>query len=221
MALKEKRIKINDDRILIFTIIDIPFGSQVTISECFFENDNLFKEYKLVECEDFNFGSWSSDDNTNFNTMSYRFDINHPLFMPLFHLLNYDKELMIDDDDTRELLKKYMIIYYKDDYIYVDFNNYLGSEDDIFAEKFNVFIKNIVFDGRSKIDHQNLNTKDRLLYFFREAFDIWMYGEKQISIEEYLLNINMEYYWELMKGMFKKDFDAPYQRTREIADNLD
>ena len=55
--------------------------------------------------DDYNFNSYVDSYDTS-SIVSYEFDKNHPLFLALFHLLNYDEELLIDDDGTIEEEKK-------------------------------------------------------------------------------------------------------------------
>ena len=134
-------------------------------------------------------------------------DINHPLFFPLFHLLDHDNELLIDDDDTREDNIKYMLIYKSEDKIYIDFVNNLKDEAHINSvEKFHVFIKNITFDGRSKIDKDNKDTKKRLFTFFNEVNPLLTNDYHQISIEEYILtkSINNHFDENIPKKLVKK-----------------
>lgn len=57
-----------------------------------------------------------------------------------------------------------MTIHKENNLIYVIFENTLEEADTL--EKFNIFIKNIFTDYRSKIDEQGLDTKLRLLQFF-------------------------------------------------------
>ena len=205
----KKTIKINDDRILKFYISDGYAQPMYTIMEGFIENDEIKKTYNLSQWDDYGFTAWINNIDKDIKTISYEFDINHPLYIPLIHLLNYDEELIIDDDDTNELNKKCMRIYNKKDKILVDFinkledNNYYST-----SEKFHVFIKNIVTDGRSKIDCQYKDTKERLFIFFKEVYDIFTKDHQQISIEEYLLKNNQD---EEAK-VFKKEYNTRNRR---------
>ncbi len=198
----EKRIQINDNRILIYTISKGYAKPTYTIMEGFLENDNVAKTYSLSQWDDYGLNGWINNDE-GAKKISFEFDVNHPLFFPLFHLLNYDDELLIDDDDTREDNKKYMLIHRKKDKIIMEFIDEL--EDDIsIAERFHIFIKNIVQDGRSKIDQSHKDTKIRLINFFNEVYSILTNDYHQISIEECLLmnSINDEY--NELKKVFKR-----------------
>ena len=95
----KKTIKINDDRILKFYISDGYAQPMYTIMEGFIENDEIKKTYNLSQWDDYGFTAWINNIDKDIKTISYEFDINHPLYIPLIHLLNYDEELIIDDDD--------------------------------------------------------------------------------------------------------------------------
>lgn len=200
----EKTIRINDDRILKYNISDGFAKDEYTIMEGFIKDDEIEKTYNLSQWDDYGFTAWINDMDSNIKHISYEFDDNHPLFMPLIHLLNYDDELTIDDDDTRELNKKYMKIYKKDKKIIMEYTNILESENYYSSsEKFHVFIKNIVTDGRSKIDCQYRDTKMRLSIFFNEVYDVFTNDHQQISIEEYLLKNNLEEEAKVLRKDFK------------------
>ena len=119
------------------------------------------------------------------------------------HLLNYDDELLIDDDDTKDDNKKYLVVYRKNNTIFIDFIDNVDYYNQMnLTEKFYVFIKNIVFDGRSKIDQLHKDTKKRLYLFFNEIYEILINNYNQISIEEYLISNNQNYE---LKKVFKKN----------------
>lgn len=77
------------------------------------------------------------------------------------------ENLEIEDDDTREYKKKYLNVLKDENGVNFTFvNNREDEREGLSAEKFNVFIKNVFPDGRSKIDRNELDTKDRLNNFF-------------------------------------------------------
>ena len=181
----EKTIKIDEKRILKYDIRPGYAKSTYTVSEGFLENGDLIKTYSLSQWDDYSFNGWLTNDEEK-TTLSFEFDINHPLFMPLFHLLDYDDELIIDDDDTKEDNVNYLRIYRKEGKIYMDFINELDDHNTF--DKFHVFIKNILIDGRSKIDANFKDTKERLILFFNEMDEVLSRESHQISLEEYLLS---------------------------------
>ena len=183
----EKVIKVNDNRIIRYNISDgyIPIH---TIREDFLENGKLIKNYQFSRWDDYGFKGYVSlnfEDFIKINQINYDFDINHPFYIPLLHLLNGEKELIIDDDETYELNKKYMKIYKEEEKIIIKFIYEL--EDEYVLEKFYVFIKNIGPDIRSKIDCLNKDTKERLYLFYEDIYKIFIEEYHQITIEEYLL----------------------------------
>ena len=202
MEYLEKKIQINENRILIFSITEGYAKPTFTIMEGFLENGNVIKTYSLSQWDDYGLNGWSNN-NEDLDRISFEFDMNHPLFFPFFHLLDYDDELLIDDDDTREKNKKYMLVHREKDKVYIDFINEL-TNDKYMTERFHVFIKNIVFDGRSKVDLDKKDTKERLFAFFSESYNVVVSDYHQISIEEWLLRNNIDEECMHLKRVFKK-----------------
>lgn len=195
----EKRIKISENRVLIYKVLEGFTKPTYFISEGFIENGEILKTYDLNQWDDYGLNAWTEDENVN--KISFEFDINHPLYMPLFHLLNYDKELLIDDDGTIEDNKRYILITRKDNKINMDF---IDNTDCIHGgERFRIFIKNICTDGRSKIDRYNKDTKKRLLLFFNESNKILNEIIHQINIEECMLYDSTDKEIDEMKKIFK------------------
>ena len=189
MEYLEKRFKINENRLLIYRISKGYIKPTFTISEGFIENGELLKTYSLSQWDDYGFNGWISKDNED-KKISFEFDINHPLYFPLFHLLNYEDELLIDDDESNECNKKYMLIRKEKDKVLIDFVDELTNKH--ITKKFHVFVKNIVFDGRSKIDQNQKDTKERLAKFFSDVQDVLSKDYHQISIEEYLIKNSID-----------------------------
>ena len=198
----EKRIQINDNRILIYTISDGYAKPTYTIMEGFIKNGDVIKTYSLSQWDDYGLNGWISNDEAA-KKISFEFDMNHPLYFPLFHLLNYDDELLIDDDGTMENNKKYLLVHRENCKIYIDFINELTNSNNV-GERFYVFIKNIVFDGRSKIDQYQKDTKRRLATFFNEMHNVLINDYHQISIEEWLLKNSANGEYKQMKKVFKR-----------------
>ncbi len=198
----EKKIQVDDNRFLIYRITNGYVKPTYTITEGFLEDGILLSTYSLSQWDDYGLGGWINNDE-GIDKISFEFDKNHPLFLPLFHLLNYDNELLIDDDDTKEKNQKYMLVRREKDKIYLDFVDHL-EDSDSFEERFNVFIKNILFDGRSKIDQEQKDTKKRLLTFFAEANNALINDYNQITMEESLLENATNDDYEQMKRVFKR-----------------
>lgn len=179
--LLEKEITIDENRILKYTVTTGYVKPTYYIIEGFLENGELKKTYSLSQTDDYHFTGWLDDDK-GINALSFEFDKNHPLYFPLLNLLNNDNELIIDDDDTREYNLNYLSINKRNDKIYINFID--NKNDDYSIDKFKVFIKNILTDGRSKIDQQYKDTKIRLNDFFRQANQDLSRSFHQLSMEE-------------------------------------
>ncbi len=163
------------------------------------ENRKVTKSISLSKWDDFSISAWTSD--VCANHVTFTIDKDNVLYMPLFHLLNYDKELIIDDDDTKDNYAKYVVIKNVKGDIVVNFINVIDEYD---FNKFNIFIKNIGFDLRSKIDCDSKDTKDRLNNLFNELMCLKNEANHQVTIEEYLIKNNKN-----IKTL-KKDFKVKY-----------
>lgn len=213
---KVKKISVNQNRIIEYTISD-GYTQIHTISEIFIENGKLIKQYRLSRWDDYGFSGWintNTDSISNVNSLSYDFEIGHPLYIPLFHLLRDDEQLIIDDDETSEINKKYILISKLKDKINLTFINGLEKTDAI--NKFYIFIKNIGPDGRSKIDCSYKDTKERLYLFFQEAYTQFNEEVHQITIEEYLLKNSKKFGNEEYKKYVRKWISLNTTYTEKI-----
>ena len=95
-------------------------------------------------------------------------------------IYNGDKKFIIDDDETSEILEKYMVIEDVNNNIKIKFVNNLCGEYDFY--RFYVFIKNIVPDPRSKID--DYKTKIRIVNFLRDCEKVLLEEYHQITMDE-------------------------------------
>ena len=186
----EKTIKVNDNRIIRLAEEKLSLTYMFAIKEDFLKDGEYDRSYTLGRWDDYGFRGhkhldWKEEKETK--TLSYEFDCNHPFFVYLLRLLNGEKELIIDDDDTPEDKMKYMHLHLDDDYIIrLDFVYNLNNQFDI--SRFNVFIKNVGFDLRSKLDCDDTDIKERLHFFFNDIYDIFFENPEyhQITTEEYL-----------------------------------
>lgn len=139
-------------------------GRRVIIDKGYIQNGEPSKILTMSMTDDFGFEAFTfSDeekDSVNFSIPQY-----DPLYKHLNTLLDANDDLVIDDDMTAEEKQKYMKIQRQKQEILVNFYN--GSKDDSLTNKFIITIINIVSDGRSKIDRDGLDTKERLVKFFR------------------------------------------------------
>lgn len=208
----KKEIELDDDRILEYDKDPDGYSLSMNIRECFLKGNDVQKNYCLRRWDDYAFNAWCGDIR-NLTKLSFEFNIDHPLYIHLFHLLNYDDEVIIDDDDSMGFNKKYMRIYRKDKTIYIDFINDLTDEekDNLYpTEWFRVFIKNTGPDVRSKIDSCDKDTKIRLYYFFMDVFNEAIEDYHQISIEEWLLGNSETEVSDDMKRFFKRKVQWPF-----------
>ena len=179
-----KKIKIDENRILQYDTCD-GYVMMHTIREYFLKDGRLDREYNLSRWDDYMF--YGRDKETQNSTLTFSFDVDHPLYFPLFHLLKGEDELIIDDDDCWDEKKRYMRIYIKDMMIYLEFHNSIWNDDESRRDKYRVFIKNIGPDNRSKIDTCYSDVKKRLTTFFEEMIEVITEEWHQISIEEYMV----------------------------------
>ena len=139
-------------------------GRRVIIDKGYIQNGEPSKILTMSMTDDFGFEAFTfSDEETdsvNFSIPQY-----DPLYKHLNTLLDANDDLVIDDDMTAEEKQKYMKIQKHEQDISVDFYN--GSKDASITDKFIITIINILRDGRSKIDRDGLDTKERLVKFFR------------------------------------------------------
>ncbi len=180
------KIKINKNRILACNIDASNYMPSISISEYYYEDLNIKKSFSLNKWDDYGLNAdmdgASIEEIEGLKKISFEFDITHPLYIPLLHLCQGD--LIIETDDTRDH-NKYLRIYKKDNKVYMDFVNEIENAD--ILDKFDIFIKNVLYDGRSKIDQEGKDTKDRLLFFFKEASEAIINKYHQMTLEEYML----------------------------------
>lgn len=160
------------------TILSIDEGyctNVVTIVKYYLEENCLVKSINLSIWDDMAFSGYTK--NLGDNLIEYEFDINDPIYFSLNNLLGEDEKLIIDDDNTGEKSKKYMIILKENHIIKIVFINKVNNYK--MYDKFSVFIKNIGPDARSKINDFNL--KLRLIDFFRDC---------ELRLKEYQLTLD-------------------------------
>jgi len=163
----EKRIELENNDKIIITETPGYCTEMISIMKGYFSNGELVKTIRLSMWDDFGFEAWMDCDYDEIEKISFDFDLNDPLYPYFDNLLGEENKLIIDDDNTYEEYKKVMIISKEDQGIVITFENKLDKNK--ILEKFNVFIKNIMNDIRSKIDCRGEDTKIRLIKFFNEV----------------------------------------------------
>lgn len=175
----KKEIILKDKNKIVLIVSDSYSGETIIVSKGYFENEKLTKSLNLSIWDDMSFQGFSYGNNSNM--IEFEFDINDPIYFCLNRLLDKDKKLIIDDDETSQHIKKYMIIQKEEKTIKIIFVNYLEKPDII--DKFRIFIKNIGPDPRSKIEDYNM--KVRLINFLRDCKSILTEEYHQVTIDEY------------------------------------
>lgn len=177
MVVFDKMIKESNGRIIKFNIymfeknqLEPPVYS---IEEYFIENDEISKSYRMCKNGGYHFSGWFNDSaaaKEQIQSVTYDFNIEHPLYEPLLHLLGNDDTLVIDDEKTTEIVKKYMMLCKSNDKISLFFINNLKSDN--IEKKFDIAIKKTSYDYTSKTDNLDSDIKNRIENFFIEVADI-------------------------------------------------
>ena len=155
-------------------------GRNMIINKGYLKNGEPEKILTMSMTDDFGFEAFTfSDEETN--SVNYSIPQYDPLYKHLNTLLGANDDLIIDDDMTAEEKQKYMKIQRQKQDILVSFYNDL--EDTSTTNKFIITIINIMRDGRSKIDRDSLDTKEKLVEFFRD-FEKELLLDKEKEEEE-------------------------------------
>lgn len=165
-------------------IIDITPGyctEVIKITKGYFKEKDLIKSISLTIWDDISFHGYINNNKTE-NILEFEFDINDPIYFCLNRLLNDKELLIIEDDDTYEMNKKYMTIKREEEIIKIIFFNNIKENNS--HNKYNVFIKNIGPDSRSKIE--DIKMKQQIVKFFRECTKTLLEESHQITIDEYI-----------------------------------
>lgn len=165
-------------------IIDIHNGyctDVIQISKGYFEEKRLKKSITLTIWDDISFHGYISDDIKS-NSIEFDFEINDPIYFCLNRLLKDKEILIIEDDETYETNEKYIIIKKEKTTIKIIFVSKTNEKSHY--NKYNVFIKNIGQDPRSKI--ADLNIKYDIVNFFKECKETLLENNHQITFDEYI-----------------------------------
>lgn len=184
----EKEVKLLDGNTVCLDIDDSYCGHTFRITKRYFKNGEYVKDFCLAMWDDYGFDAWVDDIETlqKATSLYYLIPSYDPLYLCFLEFLGNLNEIIIDSDDVNELNKKTLTIRKKEnDIIELIFENLL--ENISACDKFNIFIKNVGFDLRSKIDCFNLDTKERLYKFFENARATLLEEYHQVTIDEYLL----------------------------------
>lgn len=181
----EKTIKAKNGDITTY-IEDTYWVGCRTIQKSYFQQGKLSKTIILSMGDDYEFEGHLEDATIGEirKTSRAEFDFceDDILYRHLEKLLGQDSTFIIDDDETYEQNKKTMQIHKRDKTITIVFENQL--QDNEVEDKFKVFIKNILYDNRSKIDYHQYDTKARLEQFFKDVRNEFFQLDKERQDEE-------------------------------------
>lgn len=177
----KKKMTLNNKNKYILTVNPGYCCDSIGITRCELE-ENLIKNIRFDCWDDMAFNAYIQNLET-LDKIEFTFNIDDPLYFCLYRLLGKDNKLIIDDDDTYEIMHKYMVIEKIDLNIKITFVNKL-KEREYNIERFRIFIKNIGPDPRSKIE--DFNTKIRLANFFKDCIETLTEEYHQITIDEFI-----------------------------------
>lgn len=174
-----KKYQINNN-IIILNISDGYCSKHINIQKGFLNGKNLEKKVSMSIWDDMSFSAYSPED--DINEIVCEIEKDDLIYFALNRMLGVDDSLIIDDDGTSEELIKYVEFKKDKDKILIIFHDEEDSKG-TYSERFNVFIKNVGPDPRSKIE--DFNIKYRLHKFFQEAQEILLNEYHQYSLDEY------------------------------------
>ncbi len=135
----------------------------------FNEENKPEKRLQFSMWDDFQFeGAPKEYDLFDLERMDFCIEKENILYEPIKRFLGEDKEFLLDDDATWGINNKIMKMTENKDNIKIEFiNNGKGQEEQTKLDRYKIFIKNIIFDGRSKLDDiPDNSTKKRLRNLF-------------------------------------------------------
>lgn len=127
------------------------------------DEGDLIKTISFNMWDDFSFSADTLDyEEYKKDNLKFKIEKENPLYKPLKDFLGEDKEFLLDDDTTKKINQKTMKIEDVENRILITFSN-IKEEKELLEdseEKFKVFIKNIMYDGRSKLDQSIYEEKN-------------------------------------------------------------
>ena len=151
-------------------------------------------EDKTVNANEAKPASQKAKEMSDEDQLYFSIDANNHMFFAFNRLINEKETLIINDDDTFDEKKKYLEIKREENNIKIIFHNNISNSYD----KFNIFIKNIFNDGRSKMSS---DVKSKLCKLFFELEEILQNKNHQYTLDEY---------YELLKSKNNIKEDNPF-----------
>ena len=132
----------------------------------YIENGIIIKQLQFYIWDDISFNAYIANINNN-DSVEFEFDQNDKIYNAVDEFLADDNEFIIDDDNTRDTYKKYLIFKRCENKIILKFVNRNINTECFVYNRFSVFIKNIGPDCRSKIT--DYDRKARIVDFLRNV----------------------------------------------------
>lgn len=164
----------------------------------FNKENNPEKRLQFSMWDDFQFEGAPKEYNLlDLEKIDFDIEKENILYEPIKRFLGEDKEFILDDDATWGINNKIMKISENKDNIKVEFlNNGKGQEEQTKCDRYKIFIKNIIFDGRSKLDETPDNsTKKRLRNLFLDLRNT-IAGKEEL--EDIIMENEIHYFDENM-----------------------
>lgn len=195
----EKTITTNENNIIKLNTEENYCYKVINIEKNYINNGKIEKKISFAIWDDIRFDSYLMNQNIHFNNneITYEIKIEDQIYFALNRLLGKEGLLIIDDDHTKEQLKKYIKLQKDYNRILITFHDEVTDKFSI--DRFSVFIKNIGPDPRSKI--KDINIKYRLIDFFKEAEEILTNEFHQYTLDET---------FELMQKKYKLKGNNPF-----------
>lgn len=194
-----KQINLGDGNRWLISVEPGYCTNMVSFSKGFIENEEVIKSIDFAIWDDMSIHVYlSSHEYPDY--IDFFFDLHDPIYFCLDELLGEANTFVIDDDDSCEILKKYMKIEKVETGIKIIFVN--TKNERIHHNKFGVFIKNIGPDGRSKIE--DINIKYRIVDFFRSCAKCLLEEYHQITFREYIETLRVKENEKLIRKLKKQ-----------------
>lgn len=171
---KDRKIKLK---------VENDLEGKILIEEYFIEKRELDKIYNILSRGDYyRFQGWINkpiEEQEMINSISYFFSIDHPLYIPILHLLEDKNILIIKDDNIKCSNRKYIVFTPKDNNIVLTIVN--NEEKAFIGDKFRITLKK---------DSLDKETQRKMCIFLKETIKNISEKYHQITIEEHLIRKN-------------------------------
>ena len=133
----------------------------ISVTKYCLNNNELEKTLTIQFCDDFAINAFVVNDEFDDNNyVTFEIKEGEPLYIPLSKFLGNNPRITIDDDLTRPEVMKFAQISRTNGSIFITIENQL--KHNTIVDKYNICVINMMYDGRSKIDQHNYDTKARI-----------------------------------------------------------